>query len=107
MNKEGILRSKKIITFSLLVTFAFMLFILLSNKNEKEESDIINFEPTTIYYNSFESERDASWLIKNKSAKLVNNCAPGCGKKSLLLTGACIQPAARFEIPVNRINAFL
>jgi len=47
-----------------------------------------------IYYCSFESPEDTTGWHGITEEMFVDDPAPGCGKKSLLLEGGCLQPAA-------------
>jgi len=52
-----------------------------------------------LYFNSFESPADTAGWHGITAGVLVDDPAPGAGRRSLHISGGCIQPAAFIQLP--------
>jgi len=86
----------KLILLVSIIVFSLFHFCF---KNPVEPEDQIFF------FNSFETKKDTTDWKGIYYQNFVNEPAPDGGKKSVLISGGCIQPTASIDLPIVHKNS--
>ena len=92
---------KKFVLFCVTVLSGFMIFSCYHSTSPSPQEGQEPDSPITVYFNSFESEEDASNWVGVFPAMFVSDPSPSGGNQSLHIGGGCIQPTAYIDLPAQ------